>query len=151
VGRGSDRVRRGSDRVRPGSDRVGHVSDRVGRGSDRVRRGSDRVGRGSDRVRRGSGRVWHVSDWRQQNISANKILETTKYWLQQNIGVVLLPENLHTYFELSVQAWTLYKAPQWKRYPNSCPERIKLHALRLRTKAFICGAGSEKMDSVVKT
>ena len=25
--------------------------------------------------------------------------------------VVLLPENLHTYFELSVQAWTLYKAP----------------------------------------
>ncbi len=24
---------------------------------------------------------------------------------------VLLPENLHTYFELSVQAWTLYKAP----------------------------------------
>ncbi len=24
---------------------------------------------------------------------------------------VLLPENLHTYFELSGQAWTLYKAP----------------------------------------
>jgi hypothetical protein len=24
---------------------------------------------------------------------------------------VLLPENLHTYFELSAQAWTLYKAP----------------------------------------
>ncbi len=24
---------------------------------------------------------------------------------------VLLPENLHTSFELSVQAWTLYKAP----------------------------------------
>jgi hypothetical protein len=23
---------------------------------------------------------------------------------------VLLPENLHTYFELSAQAWTLYKA-----------------------------------------
>ncbi len=42
-------------------------------------------------------------------------------------GSVLLPENLHTYFELSVQAWILYKAPQWNpRYPNSCPERIKL-------------------------
>jgi hypothetical protein len=40
---------------------------------------------------------------------------------------VLLPENLHTYFELSVQAWILYKAPQWNaRYPTSCPERIKL-------------------------
>jgi hypothetical protein len=26
-------------------------------------------------------------------------------------GIVLLPENLHTYFELSAQAWTLYKAP----------------------------------------
>ncbi len=26
-----------------------------------------------------------------------------------------------------------------------------VNALRLRTKAFICGAGSEKMDSVVKT
>ncbi len=25
--------------------------------------------------------------------------------------IVLLPENLHTYFELSGQAWTLYKAP----------------------------------------
>jgi hypothetical protein len=25
-----------------------------------------------------------------------------------------------------------------------------VNALRLRTKAFICGAGSEKMDSVVK-
>ncbi len=24
---------------------------------------------------------------------------------------VLLPENLHTYFEISAQAWTLYKAP----------------------------------------
>ncbi len=24
---------------------------------------------------------------------------------------VLLPENLHTYFELSAQAWNLYKAP----------------------------------------
>ncbi len=43
------------------------------------------------------------------------------------ISGVLLPENLHTYFELSVQAWTLYKAPQWNaHYPNSCPERIKL-------------------------
>ena len=42
---------------------------------------------------------------------------------------VLLPENLHTCFEPSVQAWILYKAPQWNaraRYPNSCPERIKL-------------------------
>jgi hypothetical protein len=40
---------------------------------------------------------------------------------------VLLPENLHTYFELSAQAWILYKAQQWNtRYPNSCPERIKL-------------------------
>ncbi len=28
---------------------------------------------------------------------------------------------------------------------------IVVNALRLRTKAFICGAGSEKMDSVVKT
>jgi hypothetical protein len=28
-----------------------------------------------------------------------------------DFGDVLLPENLHTYFELSVQAWTLYKAP----------------------------------------
>ncbi len=26
--------------------------------------------------------------------------------------LVLLPENLHTYFELSAQAWTLYKAPR---------------------------------------
>jgi hypothetical protein len=35
---------------------------------------------------------------------------------------VLLPENLHIYFELSAQAWILYKAPQWNaRYPNSCP------------------------------
>jgi hypothetical protein len=41
--------------------------------------------------------------------------------------IVLLPENLHAYFELSAQAWILYKAPQWNaRYPNSCPERIKL-------------------------
>jgi len=40
---------------------------------------------------------------------------------------VLLPENLRAYFELSAQAWILYKAPQWNaRYPNSCPERIKL-------------------------
>ena len=40
---------------------------------------------------------------------------------------VLLPENLCAYFELSAQAWILYKAPQWNaRYPNSCPERIKL-------------------------
>ena len=42
------------------------------------------------------------------------------------IGVLLL-ENLHAYFELSAQAWILYKAPQRNaRYPNSCPERIKL-------------------------
>ncbi len=42
-------------------------------------------------------------------------------------GTVLLPKNLHAYFELSAQAWILYKAPQWNaRYPNSCPERIKL-------------------------
>ncbi len=41
--------------------------------------------------------------------------------------IVLLPENLHTCFEPSVQAWILYKAPQWNaRCPNSCPERIKL-------------------------
>jgi hypothetical protein len=40
---------------------------------------------------------------------------------------VLLPENLHAYFELSAQAWILYKVPQWNaRYPNSFPERIKL-------------------------
>ncbi len=66
---------------------------------------------------------------------------------------VLLPENLRAYFELSAQAWILYKAPQWNaRYPNSCLERIKLKMhMRLRTKAFICGADSEKMDSVVKT
>ncbi len=39
----------------------------------------------------------------------------------------LLPENLHTYFELSAQAWILYKAPQWNAcYPNSYPECIKL-------------------------
>ncbi len=32
---------------------------------------------------------------------------------------VLLPENLRAYFELSAQAWILYKAPQWNaRYPN---------------------------------
>jgi hypothetical protein len=44
-----------------------------------------------------------------------------------NIQIVLLPENLHTCFEPSVQAWILYKAPQWNaRYPNSYPERIKL-------------------------
>jgi|688.fasta_scaffold421460_1 hypothetical protein len=29
----------------------------------------------------------------------------------QGIVSVLLPENLHTYLELSAQAWTLYKAP----------------------------------------
>ena len=47
--------------------------------------------------------------------------------LQLLCTIVLLPENLHAYFELSVQAWILYKAPQWNaRYPNSCPERIKL-------------------------
>jgi len=41
--------------------------------------------------------------------------------------IVQLPENLRAYFELSAQAWILYKAPQWNaRYPNSCPERIKL-------------------------
>ncbi len=40
---------------------------------------------------------------------------------------VLLPENLRAYFELSAQAWILYKALQWNaRYHNSCPERIKL-------------------------
>ncbi len=33
--------------------------------------------------------------------------------------IVLLPENLRTYFELSAQAWILYKAPQWNaRYPK---------------------------------
>jgi hypothetical protein len=32
---------------------------------------------------------------------------------------VLLPENLRTCFEPSVQAWILYKAPQWNaHYPN---------------------------------
>ncbi len=45
-------------------------------------------------------------------------------WLEL---IVLLPQNLHTYFKLSVQAWILYKAPQWNAlYPDSCPERIKL-------------------------
>ncbi len=40
---------------------------------------------------------------------------------------VLLPENIRAHLQLSVKAWILYKAPQWNaRYPNSCPERIKL-------------------------
>jgi hypothetical protein len=30
---------------------------------------------------------------------------------QRVIGIVFVPENLHTHFELSAQAWTLYKAP----------------------------------------
>ncbi len=30
---------------------------------------------------------------------------------RNNYLVVLQPENLHTYFELSAQAWTLCKAP----------------------------------------
>jgi hypothetical protein len=47
--------------------------------------------------------------------------------LTRKTNSVLLPENLHTYFELSAQAWTLYKAPYWyARYPNSCLRRIKL-------------------------
>ncbi len=42
-------------------------------------------------------------------------------WLVNWFHIVLLPENLRA------QAWILYKAPQWNaRYPNSCPERIKL-------------------------
>jgi hypothetical protein len=46
---------------------------------------------------------------------------------KQNTGSVLPPENLRKYLELSVQAWTLYKVPQrYARYPNSCPELIKL-------------------------
>jgi hypothetical protein len=45
----------------------------------------------------------------------------------ERIDIVLLLENLHAYFALSAQAWILYKAPQWNaRYPNSCPERLKL-------------------------
>jgi hypothetical protein len=51
-----------------------------------------------------------------------KFLEGYEGYLEGFISV-LLPENLHTYFELSAQAWILYKAPQWNaRYPDSCPE-----------------------------
>ncbi len=65
---------------------------------------------------------------------------------------VLLPENLHAYFELSAQAGILYKAPQWNARLQLLPGANKVvNALRLRSKAFICRAGSEKMDSVVKT
>ncbi len=65
--------------------------------------------------------------------------------------IVLLPENLHTYFELSVQAWTL-GAVVVRTLSQLLPGANKVvNALRLRIKAFICGAGSEKMDSVVKT
>jgi len=31
--------------------------------------------------------------------------------MRTTVLTVLLPENLHTYFELSAQAWTLYKGP----------------------------------------
>ena len=50
-------------------------------------------------------------------------IEAFTGYIQVQYTCVLLPENLHTYFELSAQAWILYKAPQWNaRYPNSCPE-----------------------------
>ena len=58
-----------------------------------------------------------------------KIFIKRKYKVRPAVlrTVPLLPENLHAYFELSAQAWILYKAPQWNAgYPNSCLERIKL-------------------------
>ncbi len=33
------------------------------------------------------------------------------YLRNWQLGAVLLPENLRAYFELSAQAWILYKAP----------------------------------------
>jgi hypothetical protein len=33
------------------------------------------------------------------------------YNKEWSISIVLLPENLRAYFELSAQAWILYKAP----------------------------------------
>ena len=61
------------------------------------------------------------------NMSCMKNKEYVFLLINIFISTVLLPENLRTYFELSAQAWILYKAPQWNtRYPNSCPERIKL-------------------------
>jgi hypothetical protein len=67
--------------------------------------------------------------WLSNKKNSNK----KRKWLSNNKDFnkkrkcVLLPENLRAYFELSAQAWILYKAPQWNaRYPNSCPERIKL-------------------------
>jgi hypothetical protein len=35
-----------------------------------------------------------------------------EYWQSPILHIVLLPENLRAYFELSAQAWILYKAPQ---------------------------------------
>ncbi len=49
-----------------------------------------------------------------QNTSDISVRRFLRNYIGVQIGYfmgVLLPENLHTYFELSAQAWTLYKAP----------------------------------------
>ena len=62
-----------------------------------------------------------------RGVTGGEPMRNLQYGTEDNIHLVLLPENLRTCFEPSVQAWILYKAPQWNaRYPNSCPERIKL-------------------------
>jgi len=39
----------------------------------------------------------------------NKVSRKSQDWHPYKTVDVLLPEKLHTYFELSAQAWTLYK------------------------------------------
>ena len=48
--------------------------------------------------------VWHV-------VLVKHVTRKGSNYLITAIVYVLLPENLRTYFKLSVQAWTLYKAP----------------------------------------
>jgi hypothetical protein len=50
-------------------------------------------------------------------------------------------------------AWTLDEALKRNmRYPNSCPEQIKLNILGMHTKAFIAGLIQRRyVDFVIKT
>jgi hypothetical protein len=67
------------------------------------------------------------SPWTYQHINETMLSDAEFRFPFDELILVLLPENLRAYFELSAQAWILYKAPQWNaRYPKSCPERIKL-------------------------
>ncbi len=46
-----------------------------------------------------------------RNPYRKRSLRILKMMSRNLITFVLLPENFHTYFELSAQAWTLFKAP----------------------------------------